>query len=126
MKSVWKWILLGVVFFVVGFCVALPLLGVFTGAPMRVLSGQGMMMSRFPMMGGVGGGPFELLMVAIRCILPVFIVAAFVTLIVLLVRKPSAGATPTTPSPAAKACPACGKSVEAGWVACPHCGAKLE
>jgi uncharacterized protein (UPF0212 family) len=23
-------------------------------------------------------------------------------------------------------CPACDKDIEAGWVACPHCGVKLE
>jgi hypothetical protein len=127
MKSIWKWILLGVGFFIAGFCVALPLMGIFTGTPLRLLSGQGLMMSRFPMMGGWGGGPLELVMLAIRCVVPVLIVAGFVVLIVFLVRKPSAGKpSAETPPPPSKVCPGCGKPVETGWVACPHCGAKLE
>jgi hypothetical protein len=130
MKNVWKWILLGVVFFFVGFCVALPLMGVLAGGPLRFFAGQGMM-SRFPMMGGFGGGFTSgwmmLPMLAIRCLLPLFLVAAVGVVIYLLVRKPAGGsATPPPPEAPAKACPKCGKPVEAGWVACPHCGAKIK
>jgi hypothetical protein len=128
MKNIWKWIALGVAFFLAGFCVALPLFGIFGGMPARFLSGPGMMY-QLPMMGGGwgGGAMVGLAMLVIRCLLPILIVAGFIVLIVLLVRKSSKGASPaeSAPPPTGKVCSACGKPVEAGWVACPHCGQKV-
>jgi hypothetical protein len=129
MKNVWKWILLGVVFFLLALCVAFPLMGGLAFMPMRGFFAQGMM-SRAPMMGGFAyGGGFgwlALLIGAVRCLLPLAIVAGIIALIVYLVRR-----KPSTPPPAlaadaaSKPCPACGKSVQEGWVACPFCGQKL-
>jgi len=124
MKNIWKWILLGVVFFLVAFCVALPLLGGLAGLPGRAFFGEGMM-NRGSMMGNFGfGGGLGLLMLASRCVLPLLVVAGIVALVVWLVRRQSPKALSTAASDT-KPCSSCGKPVQAGWVACPFCGQKL-
>jgi hypothetical protein len=120
MKNIWKWILLGAIFFLLAFCVALPLLGGLGGMPRGFLGGG--LIHRMPMMGGFGLA--GVLGLAIRCILPILIVAGLIVLVVMLVRKPSSGAPLVTPP--TKPCPACGKPVQEDWVACPACGEKLK
>jgi disulfide bond formation protein DsbB len=77
------------------------------------------MMGMFPMVG------FSLL----RGGFGLGILALAVIGVVLLVRnghaaKPAAVPTVEAPAAPARTCAKCGSTLEAGWVACPHCGKK--
>ena len=115
MKSVWKWILLGLAVFLLAFCIALPLFSRGALLPVRAFSYRGMMP-----MGMMGLGVFGWLGVLARLAVPVLFVALIVALVWIVVRSSKAPS-----APASTPCPSCGKPVQQGWVACPHCGAKL-
>jgi len=117
MKSVWKWVLFGLAIFLLAFCIALPLFGGGSLLPIRVMTYRGMMPYGTGMMRL---GAFGLFGTLARLAIPLLFVGLVVGIVALLLRKPSTPPTsPTTP------CPTCGKPVQQGWVACPHCGAKL-
>ncbi len=115
MKSVWKWILFGLVVFVLAFCIALPIFGRGFLLPGRMAYSRGMMPY-----GMMGVGAVGWLGVLARLAIPVLFVVFVVALVVMLTRRPS-----TPPAALTKPCPKCGQPVEQGWVACPHCGEKL-
>ncbi len=116
MKSVWKWVLLGIAVFVVVFLIALPLWAGFPMMSARGAYGFGMM--RGGMMGGGGLRGIGILTGFVFPILAIIGVAAF---IYSLMKRHS----PPAPPPAATVpCEYCGKPLDPGWVACPHCGKK--
>jgi hypothetical protein len=125
MKSIWKWIFLGLAIFLLAFCIALPLLRGMPYLPMRVFDG-----GRLWMHGGMmaGSGIFGWLGWIARLAIPVIGFLLLVYLVVALFRKPQV--PPTNPAvppavpPAGTPCSRCGKVLEAGWVACPFCGKK--
>jgi hypothetical protein len=140
MKSIWKWVLVFLGVFVVGFCVAVPLF-------LRFMFG----FNRFGMMGGRGFRP----MMGYRgfgfmhfggFLIPLLVLGLVVVAVVWFMRRNSRlhAASPAAPAgfvssvpvdsavPAVPAepvstspCPHCGNPVQPGWVACPHCGEKL-
>jgi hypothetical protein len=120
MKSAWKWILLGLAVFLLAFCIALPLFGGGSLLPLRVMSYRRMMPG-----GMMGVGAFGWVGMLARLVIPLFIVGLVVAVAVMLLKKPSAPPSSTPPASTTSPCPKCGKPVEQGWVACPHCGAKL-
>jgi hypothetical protein len=75
------------------------------------------------MMGGYGGGLFGWLFMLPMCLFPLGFLALLVIGIVWLVRTVSG---PQSAAPVSKVCPECHSAVQAGWKACPHCGATLE
>jgi hypothetical protein len=115
MKSVWKWILFGLAIFLLAFCVALPLFSGGFFLPGRVMQFRGMMPY-----GMMGAGMFGWIGLLARLAIPILFVVLAVAVGVMLWKKPS-----TPPTPATTPCPSCGKPVQQGWVACPHCGTKL-
>jgi hypothetical protein len=120
MKSAWKWIVFGLVIFVLAFCIALPLLGGGSLLPARVMSYRGGMAHGMMGVGALGG-----IGMLARLVIPLLFVGLVAAVVVLLLRKPSTPPVSTPPAPTTVACRKCGKPVEQGWVACPHCGAKL-
>jgi hypothetical protein len=120
MKSIWKWILLGLGTFLVVFLIAFPLLGGWSVFPARTVNGYGLMHAG--MMGWGGFGGFGLLIGAAAPILLIAGVAALVYFLIKGPEKPQAvpPALPTTP------CAYCGKPLDPGWVACPYCGKKTK
>ncbi len=116
MKSVWKWILLGIAVFVVVFLVALPLWSGFPMAAGRSAYGYGMM--RGGMMGwGISG--FGWIGMILRLAVPVLVIGGVAALVYWFAKRPS------TPLPAATVpCAYCGQPLDSTWVACPHCGKK--
>jgi hypothetical protein len=139
MKKIWKWILLFVGVGVLGFLCAMPFFAFRRFGLMREFAGP-MMFRHFRFMphGMMGGG---IIWTVLSCLLGLAVIAGVVILIVLLVRRkkqPIAVASPVPPTPAdaetaevaqpveAKACALCGQSLKANWVACPHCGARVE
>ncbi len=82
--------------------------------------GYGMMGSG--MMGGYGGGLFSWLFMLPMCLFPLGFLALLVVGIVWLVRTVS-GTQPG--APVSKVCPECHRALQAGWKACPYCGATL-
>jgi hypothetical protein len=139
MRKIWKWILLFIGVVVVGFLAALPFFGMRRfgfarfGRPMMSRNFRGM---PFGMMHG------GIVLTVLSCLVGVAVIAAIVIAIVLLVRRKkqpaSAVVPPVSPTPVAaetiEAAPAattpvcahCGQPLQANWVACPHCGAKVE
>ncbi len=71
------------------------------------------------MMGGYGGGLFGWLLMLL---FPLGFLALLVVGVVWLVRAVS---IPQPGTPVGKVCPECHSAVQAGWKACPHCGATL-
>jgi hypothetical protein len=115
MKSIWKWILFGLAVFLLAFCIALPLFGGGSLLPVRAVY-----LHRMMPYGMMGVGSFGWIGLLARLAVPILFFVLVAAVVVLLLRKPSAPATP-----AATPCPSCGKPVQQGWVACPHCGTKL-
>lgn len=79
--------------------------------------------------GGWGFGPFGWIGTpfgVFMWLIPVGFVVLTVLGVVWLVRAVGGGAGqhPNPPSPA-RACPSCGRAVQADWRNCPHCGAAL-
>jgi hypothetical protein len=120
MKSAWKWIIFGLAIFVLAFCIALPLFGGGSLLPVRVMTYRRMMPN-----GMMGAGGFGWIGMLARVAIPLLFVGLVVAVGVLLLRKPSTPPAATPPALPAAVCKKCGKPVEQGWVACPHCGAKL-
>jgi hypothetical protein len=124
MKSVWKWIIFGLVVFVLAFCIGLALFSRGVLLPGRMMVNRGMMP-----FGMMGVGAFGWLGILTRLAIPVLFVVLVVALVVMLVRKPSTTFTPSTPptppAPATTPCPKCGMPIQQGWMACPYCGRKL-
>ncbi len=75
------------------------------------------------MMGGWGFGPFGLIGMLFMWLIPIGFVVLTVLGIVWLVRTVGGGSA--NPAPPARACPSCGRAVQADWRHCPHCGAAL-
>ncbi|MBN2086362.1 MAG: zinc ribbon domain-containing protein [Anaerolineales bacterium] len=116
MKSVWKWILLGIAVFVVAFLIALPLWAGFPMASGEPIYGYGMM-SRGMLNWGMGG--IWWIGMLFRLAVPILVIGGVAALVYWLAKRPSA------PPPAATVpCEYCGKPLDPGWVACPHCGKK--
>jgi hypothetical protein len=121
MKSVWKWVLLGVAVFLLAFCIALPLLGGVTAMPLRSIysysrMGGGMMDWG---MGGYGG--IEWIGLLFRLAVPVLLIAGTAALVYYLVKRSDAAPPPALPT---VPCAYCEKPLDPGWVACPYCGKK--
>ena len=120
MKSLWKWILLGVAVFGIAFLVSLPL---WIGGPVGpdLYSGYGMMGRG--MMGG-GSGWFGWVGMLFRLLIPLILIGGVIALVYYLAKRPSAppppAAAPATP------CANCGKPLDPGWMACPYCGKKVK
>ncbi len=74
------------------------------------------------MMGGYGGSQFGWLFMLPMCLFPLGFLALVVVGIVWLVRTMSG---PQPAAPVSKVCPECHSAVQAGWKACPYCGATL-
>ena len=74
------------------------------------------------MMGGWGYSPFGWIGMAFMWQIPVGMIALIVFGVAALVRN--AGNPP--PSSSQSPCPNCGKTVQADWKNCPHCGTALK
>jgi DNA-directed RNA polymerase subunit RPC12/RpoP len=120
MKSVWKWVLIGVAVFLSVFLLALPLFTGICGKAGSMMgggwSGWGMMGGGYPMMG------FGFWMMAGVFLVPLLLIALVAGLVISLQRN--ARSNTETSAPGIN-CPHCGKMVQKDWVACPHCGKKL-
>jgi uncharacterized membrane protein YagU involved in acid resistance len=120
MKSVWKWILIGLAVFLLAFCIALPLFSRGVMVSERAVYSRGMMPFGGMPHGMMGVGALGWLGMLARLAIPVLFIVLIAALVVALVRKSS-----TPPAPPAASCSKCGKPVQQGWVACPYCGEKL-
>ncbi len=74
------------------------------------------------MMGGWGFAPFGWIGMTFMWLIPIGFIVLTVLGVVWLVRAVGGGATLGSP---ARACPSCGRGVQADWRNCPHCGAAL-
>jgi len=132
MKSVWKYILIFLVVFVLALCVALPLFGMRTFGGMRMHAFPSIGMRVFPFHMGIGwlGMGFHFLP---WLLVLLGLAALAVVVVVLLLRKKKAATAavapaaipPAAPSVDAVPCAHCGQPLQPGWVACPFCGAKV-
>lgn len=77
---------------------------------------------RYP--GGVFGGVFGWLLMAMTMLLPLGLLALFILGVVWLARAVARPGPGVTPPP--QACPGCGNPVAVGWRHCPHCGEDLQ
>jgi DNA-directed RNA polymerase subunit RPC12/RpoP len=120
MKSVWKWVLIGIAVFLLAFLLAIPF---FTGICGRAGSIMGGGWNGWNMMGGGNSMMgFGFLMMVGVVLAPLLLIALIAAAVIALQRNTqSTGETPTAPV----TCPHCGKTVQKEWVACPHCGQKL-
>ncbi len=75
-----------------------------------------------PGMMGWGWSPFGWIGMLLMWLIPVSFIALIVLGVVWLVRTVGGGTTPAAPP---RACPSCGRGVQADWRNCPHCGAAL-
>ena len=105
------------VFAIVALLAFLIGIGLFGGG--RGYGGWGMMGPG--MMGGWGFSPFAWIGMSFMWLVPIGFLVLTVLGIVWLVRAVGRGNT-TAPS---RACPSCGRGVQADWRNCPHCGAAL-
>lgn len=114
MKDAWKYILGGLLVFIL----------VFFGILLLVYPGYGGMMGGWgytPLMGGFGMmSGFMMLFVFL---LPLAVIALIVIGGVALLRRPTSVVPP--PQIPVKSCPNCGKPIQADWKNCPHCGNPL-
>ena len=84
--------------------------------------GSGMMGGPGGMMGGWGYSPFGWIGMAFMWLIPVGVIALTIFGVAALVQN--AGNSKSLPSQ--NPCPNCGKSVQADWRNCPHCGTTLK
>lgn len=114
MKNNWKWIVGVVIGLLILF--ALPFL-------FRMFGYTGMMGGwRHPMMGGGNFLPFGGLFAILGMLLVWAIPLGFLFLVIY--GAVSLAMKQNSPVPA-RACPNCGKAVQADWKHCPHCGTGL-
>lgn len=119
MSNVWKYLLVGLLVFVLVFAIVLPFLG---GRWMPYRMGSWMMgpgmMHGYNGFGGFGilGGLMMLGMIFV----PLLLVGAVIAGVVALVRGTGSQST----LPGARPCPNCGKYIQSDWIACPYCGEK--
>ena len=118
MKNIWKWIVFGLVVFLVSFLVALPLFAGGWMPPMRTIYGYGMMHGG---MMGWGFGGISWIGMLFRTVLPILAVAGGIALVYWLVKPGAPQAEPPVPT---TPCHSCGKPLNPDWVACPYCGKK--
>lgn len=116
MSNVWKYLLVGLLVFVLVFAIALPFLGG-GWAPY----GMGPWMMGPGMMRGYNGfGLFGGLVMLGMVLVPLLLIGVLITGVVALLRGTGGSTTP----PGARPCPHCGRYIQADWVACPYCGQK--
>jgi hypothetical protein len=119
MNNAWKYLLVGLLIFVLVFAMALPFFGGGWG-PYQM--GPWMMGPR--MMHGYNGfGGFSMfggLMMFGMILVPLILIGAVIAGVVALVRGIAGSSTP----PAARPCPHCSRYIQAEWVVCPYCGQK--
>ncbi len=132
MKSVWKYVLLFLGVLVLAFCAALPLFSL-RSIGMVHMAAPMFQVRAFPFF--MGGG---WLMMGLR-FLPALVIGAgllvmIIVGIVALTRRSKASPavvaahdtfTPVEPAVETVPCAHCGQPLQAGWVACPHCGSKV-
>ena len=75
------------------------------------------------MMGGWGFGPLGWIGGIFMWLIPIGLIVLVVLGIAWLVRSLGSGAV--NPPAATRACPNCGRSVQADWRNCPYCGTAL-
>ena len=120
MKNVWKYLLVGLLVFVLVFAIALPFLGGGWG-PYQMGPG---MMGPGMMRGYNGFGGFSLfggLTMLGMILVPLLLIGAVIAGVMMLIRGTGGSATLA----GARQCPHCGKYVQADWMACPYCGQKI-
>jgi hypothetical protein len=117
MKNIWKWIVFGLIVFLVAFMIALPAFGGWRVMP-HAAFGYGMM--RGGMMGW-GWGGFGGIGMLIGSLLPILAIAGVAALIYSLMKRHAPSEPPALP---ATPCASCGKPLDPGWMACPYCGKK--
>ena len=86
------------------------------------LVGASLLGGGWGMMGGWGFAPFGWIGMIFMWLIPLGFIVLTVLGVVWLVRAVGGGATLGSP---ARACPSCGRVVQADWRNCPHCGAAL-
>ena len=87
-----------------------------------MMGGYGGMMSGYGMMGNWGYSPFGWIGMLFMWLIPVGFIALVVFGIAWLVKN----VNNSTPPAARNPCSNCGKSVQADWQNCPHCGTALK
>ncbi len=86
------------------------------------LVGASLLGGGWGMMGGWGLAPFGWIGMIFMWLIPIGFIVLTVLGVVWLVRAVGGRATLGSP---ARACPSCGRGVQADWRNCPHCGAVL-
>ena len=119
MSNVWKYLLVGLLVFILVFAIALPFFGG-RWAPYGMgpwMMGPGMMHGY----NGFGGfGMYGGLMMLGMILLPLLLIGAVIAGVAALVRGMGSSSTRTEARP----CPHCGKYIQTDWVVCPYCGQK--
>jgi len=113
-KSNWSVVAVFGIVVLVAFVVGASLLGGW-GSRAWGMSGPGMM-------GGWGFGAFGWIGMLFMWLIPLAVIGLIVLGVAGLVRSVGGGSNPVAP---ARACPSCGRAVQADWRNCPHCGAAL-
>jgi hypothetical protein len=86
---------------------------------------------RMPMHRGFmpfGGGLFMIPLLGFLCLFPLGILGLAIYGIVALVNRPKSTPVVVTPAvvePMTEPCAKCGKSLQADWTTCPHCGQRV-
>ena len=86
---------------------------------------------RMPMHRGFmpfGGGLFMIPLMGFLCLFPLGILGLAIYGIVALVNRPKSTPVVVTPAvvePVTEPCAKCGKSLQAEWTTCPHCGQRV-
>ena len=113
----------------VAFLVGVSLLGGSWGYGGWGMMGPGMTLApaRSAGVGGWGFGPFGwigmLFMMLSMWLIPIGLIVLTVLGVAWLVR--AVGGNAANPLAPGRACPSCGRAVQADWRNCPHCGAAL-
>ena len=75
-----------------------------------------------------GGGLFMIPLMGFLCLFPLGILGLAIYGIVALVNRPKSTPVVVTPAvvePVTEPCVKCGKSLQADWITCPHCGQRV-